>query len=323
MTSTLAGCTGGDPDGGENDNIDMDVLNQLIDDNLQDFINNTTITVENHYHNNTTITNDNTDNSVSNVNGSGSLSSSTMQMFTVNWDRTEHIFQILNKNIQPGEQMVTLTGTSNNSGSGDNTLLFSHAYNGFVVEFRFDCNEYAHFNSYWDDDIWEQWLRDNYGSASGADDTGREIEFDMNYNYNNGFNAYQQCGYGMNEILDKVVVYEIELGQGEAINILVNGQYVTTSIECIDGYSIQGVTTQFIGGQSECLVSGTSSLGYEIRTTNSGIFDDYSGRNMSSWEYFTDSFSNGNWMTNNIYSVPEEFAVYFNLHDVVIYDQDE
>ena len=43
MTSTLAGCTGGDPDGGGNDEIDMDILNQLIDDNLQDFINNTTI----------------------------------------------------------------------------------------------------------------------------------------------------------------------------------------------------------------------------------------------------------------------------------------
>ena len=54
MTSTLAGCTGGDPDGGGNDEIDMDILNQLIDDNLQDFINNTTITVVNHYHNNTT-----------------------------------------------------------------------------------------------------------------------------------------------------------------------------------------------------------------------------------------------------------------------------
>ena len=66
MTSTLAGCTGGDPDGGGNDEIDMDILNQLIDDNLQDFINNTTITVNNHYHNNSTITNDNTDNSVSN-----------------------------------------------------------------------------------------------------------------------------------------------------------------------------------------------------------------------------------------------------------------
>ena len=70
MTSTLAGCTGGDPDGGGNDNIDMDVLNQLIDDNLQDFINNTTITVNNHYHNNTSIVNN--DNSQTNVSGSSS-----------------------------------------------------------------------------------------------------------------------------------------------------------------------------------------------------------------------------------------------------------
>jgi len=31
MTSTLAGCTGGDPDGGGNDEIDMNILNQLIE----------------------------------------------------------------------------------------------------------------------------------------------------------------------------------------------------------------------------------------------------------------------------------------------------
>ena len=59
MTSTLAGCTGGDPDsGGE---MDSDAINDLIDANLQDFINNTTITVNqeihHHYYNNTT-TND-------------------------------------------------------------------------------------------------------------------------------------------------------------------------------------------------------------------------------------------------------------------------
>ena len=57
MTSTLAGCTGGDPDsGGE---MDSDAINDLIDQNLQDFINNTTITVnqEIHHHNNTTIVN--------------------------------------------------------------------------------------------------------------------------------------------------------------------------------------------------------------------------------------------------------------------------
>ena len=67
MTTALAGCTGTD---GVTE-VDEDALNELIQDNLQDFINNTTVVVNQdfHYHNNTTI--DNTDNSVSNVNGSG------------------------------------------------------------------------------------------------------------------------------------------------------------------------------------------------------------------------------------------------------------
>ena len=58
MTSTLAGCTGGDPDGGGNDEINMEILNSLIDDNLQDFVNNTTVEVTNNYYdsdNSTTI----------------------------------------------------------------------------------------------------------------------------------------------------------------------------------------------------------------------------------------------------------------------------
>ena len=82
MTSTLAGCTGGDPDGGGNDEIDMDILNQLIDDNLQDFINNTTITVENHYHNNTTILN----NDYSQTNFSGSSSATYSGKFFYDGD---------------------------------------------------------------------------------------------------------------------------------------------------------------------------------------------------------------------------------------------
>ena len=41
-SSTLVGCISGDPDGGDNDEIDIDTLNGLIQDNLQDFINNTT-----------------------------------------------------------------------------------------------------------------------------------------------------------------------------------------------------------------------------------------------------------------------------------------
>ena len=59
IASALAGCTSGDPDGDGTSGIDMEILNEMIDDNLQDFINNTSVTVhqEIHYHNNTTVVN--------------------------------------------------------------------------------------------------------------------------------------------------------------------------------------------------------------------------------------------------------------------------
>ena len=56
MSAALAGCTGSD---GVTE-IDDETLQQLFDDNIQDFMNNTSITVnqEIHYHNNTTINQD-------------------------------------------------------------------------------------------------------------------------------------------------------------------------------------------------------------------------------------------------------------------------
>jgi len=38
IASALAGCTSGDPDGDGTSGIDMEILNEMIDDNLQDFI---------------------------------------------------------------------------------------------------------------------------------------------------------------------------------------------------------------------------------------------------------------------------------------------
>ena len=59
IASALAGCTTGDPDGDGELGIDTDVLNQMIEDNLQDFINNSSVTVHHtiHQHNNTTVVN--------------------------------------------------------------------------------------------------------------------------------------------------------------------------------------------------------------------------------------------------------------------------
>jgi len=53
VSSSLAGCTG-DPGEGGGDEFDSEALQDLFDEHFQDFLNNTTITVNNHYHNNTT-----------------------------------------------------------------------------------------------------------------------------------------------------------------------------------------------------------------------------------------------------------------------------
>jgi len=84
IASALAGCTSGDPDGDGTSGIDMEILNEMIDDNLQDFINNTSVTVyqeiHHHYHNNTTYVVDDGDyssttnieyNNTTNVDGGG------------------------------------------------------------------------------------------------------------------------------------------------------------------------------------------------------------------------------------------------------------
>ena len=52
LSASLAGCTSGDPDGDGTSGIDMEILNEMIDDNLQDFINNTSVTVVNNHYSN-------------------------------------------------------------------------------------------------------------------------------------------------------------------------------------------------------------------------------------------------------------------------------
>ena len=64
LSGTIAGCTS-DPDGGGNDGIDSDALDELFDQYFEDFVNNTTITVNNHYYNNTTYVVDDGDYSTS------------------------------------------------------------------------------------------------------------------------------------------------------------------------------------------------------------------------------------------------------------------
>ena len=72
LTTSLAGCTGGDPDAGGNDEFDAETLQGMIESGLQDFMNNTTVEITNNYYTNETSTTTN------NVNGSGGVSSSSL-----------------------------------------------------------------------------------------------------------------------------------------------------------------------------------------------------------------------------------------------------
>ena len=122
VSSTLAGCTG-DPDEGGGDEIDSDALQDLFDEHFQDFLNNTTITVNNHYYNNTT-----------NVVDDGDYSSTTINEYN-------------NTTINEGDQ--SSTNNYNNQTENDYSALnYSFGGNGtgsgevmYLLDIEFTLSE--------------------------------------------------------------------------------------------------------------------------------------------------------------------------------------
>ena len=268
LSGTIAGCTS-DPDGGGNDGIDSDALDDLFDEYLQDFVNNTSITVNNHYHNNTTVVNNDydTNNEYSNTtnvdggeitnynqfNGSGG-SNSIMQMFTVNW----HIEELIG--YDPAESIVY---------GGNSTLLYVNFYNGQTVEFRdISCEEWLNYRSY-SNDNWERYLRNNYGDDwDNVYNVAYDIEDHFQANDHEGYDAYEQCNTSLTHLGDnsydpasRVILYEIHLEQGQAMSYLLTTSYVTVDVNCDDGYGTglgNGTGTAYIGGQANCTVTGST-----------------------------------------------------------------
>ena len=341
MSAALAGCTGSD---GVTE-IDDETLQQLFDDNIQDFMNNTSVTVnqEIHYHNNTTVnnyettneynntsnvdggevTNHNTDNSVNNFNGSNI--GSTMQMFTVTWS----IEEILG--YDPADSIVTSgsqnnQNSSNGSTSGQSTLLYVAFYNSQLVEFRdLSCEEWMNYQMY-DNDNWENFLMNNYGNDwENRDSVAYALEDHFSSNRYSGYDAYGQCGVSNNNYLggsladSRVILYEVELGIGQVMSYLASNSYVTVDVNCDDGYGSgmgNGTSMNYIGGQANCTVTGSAVPSWTLA--------------YSSWQYddngdilSPDGEALRNWGAT-YYDAPERnFAVYFTIHDVVVYDIDE
>jgi hypothetical protein len=221
MTSTLAGCTGGDPDGGGNDEIDMDILNQLIDDNLQDFINNTTITVENHYHNNTTIVNN--DNSVNNVSGSGAiLGNGSMNTIVRTIDFVFDLDYLWgNSPVTPGDRTNTYTTT---------WAYYDYQTNAERIDvFTFSCGVYylvGSANSSNEESFWENSnYYDNAWSDNGYNSTMRDLfsnvagEEALRFTCDEDFYGFPSNAHYYNEI-----IYEMTIPEGYALMCL-RGDY--------------------------------------------------------------------------------------------------
>ena len=316
VSSALAGCTG-DPDGGGGDEIDSDALQNLFDEHFQDFLNNTTITVNNHYHNNTTISSTSTDNSVSNINGSGIGSDSVMNMFTVSWDRESELI-----GYDPMNVMIAVGNNSN-----DPTLLYADYYNGQVIEFRLSCIEYLKFDRL-NHENWMTWLVDNYGEGGNNSSWGsggsaerlnvahRIMNNILSSNMGNRIEGFCQ----IEEYLQtpRITLFEIDLSVGEAMSVQVLPGYVTVDLNCDDGYGTglgNGTSTVYIGGQANCTVTG-STAGYWMLYVTEWLLDengenvDYYGENLYDWFVKFDGIA------------PENFAVYFTMHYVEVYDLD-
>jgi len=377
MTTALAGCTSGTDGVPE---VDEDALNELIQNNLQDFINNTTVVVNQdfHYHNNTTyvvddgdystnvmneynnttnidggeVNNYETDNSNTNYTlGGGGDSSSIMQMFTVEWDWEESADY-----YDYGNHTITLDGTLQQN-SGDPTLLYATYYNGYSVEFKnIKCEEYVNYRDVSDHD-WQDYLIDEYGySSSELYDTGRDIEnfWDDLYNlqdYRENGNSYypvrEQCQLNGGTSTTYVPVFEIEIEQGQAIELLTVPYHISDlQMECNDGFSggsANGSVGQYIGGQSDCTLTGIARVYsyhwyYYVPYYNAGPGSNNSESsnistsgwetsNIPEWwpEHYWRFFANG-WYSDGLEpaqsSVPESFSVYFMTHFVEVYEPD-
>jgi len=223
VSGSLAGCTG-DPDAGGNDEIDSDALQDLFDEHFQDFINNTTITVNNHYYNNSTYVTDDgdyssttnveynnttinegaqsstnnynnqTDNDYSSsslnysLNGSGS--GSVVQAFRVVWDPNERVSP-----TNFGARELVINGTVQVPGWTGSEL--SYQYNGYLIKLSFTCEEFLNAYYRMQNENWEDWIFGEYGgSQSQAQNLGSSIQQDISEIFWDNDGARDYCWDG-------------------------------------------------------------------------------------------------------------------------------
>ena len=102
------------------------------------------------------------------------------------------------------------------------------------------------------------------------------------------------------------------------MSIQVLPSYLEVDLNCDDGYGTglgNGTSTFYIGRQANCTVTGSTSGTWRI-TYNNWLYDE----NGTRVEEYNENFRN--WYVQYSSIAPENFAVYFTMHHVEVYDLD-
>ena len=332
----LAGCSGTDTE--VNVDLSNEDINDLIDENLEDVMNNTTVVVFQEYHNNTTVINHNTysNNTTTNVDESGASTSTTtynyngsseedIRMFTVQWNPEQAFGDPVNSQLlRPFCQHTNWYdydcfewdyGYDSILGEDDSLIddydistLYVYQYNGQVVEISATCTEFYQYYR-WGDNDWEGFLANNYGySSSEIEDAAMHLEskFQSPWNYD----SYdEQCGSGSS---DWQTLFEIDLETGTAMEFLYTPD-LTIDINCDDGFGTgigNHTESYLIGGQANCTVSGSTKVSYSLQSYSNYYYEE---ANNTDWE------EHGLELSGYYHQVPVSFAVYFELHPVTVH----
>lgn len=333
----LAGCSGTDTE--VNVDLSNEDINDLIDENLEDVMNNTTVVVFQEYHNNTTVINHNlySNNTTTNVDESGASTSTTtynyngsessdIRMFTVQWNPIDHVEDPTHMQlVRPICRDFHYDGHCEydwdygwDSILGEDDALiddynistiYVYQYNGQTVEITATCMEWYQYYE-WGEDEWRDYLANNYGYNSNQID---DAASDLRNVFSTSLWAIDSVSFCVNGgYSDWVTLFEIDLEQETAMEFLSVPDLII-DINCEDGFGT-GIgnhsDSHLMGGQANCTVSGSTRVYYDM---------DY----YSQWHY-GDS-NNTEWreiwieMNDVEASIPLSFAVYFELHPVTVH----
>ena len=333
----LAGCSGTDTE--VKVDLSNEDINDLIDENLEDVMNNTTVVVFQEYHNNTTVINHNmySNNTTTNVDESGASTSTTtynyngsseedIRMFTVQWDPMSYVGDVPNfQLIRPfcdnehnnGENSTcqewdygwdSVLGSDDNLiGNYDVSTIYVIQYNGQTVEISATCSEFYQYHR-WDDDDWRDFLANNYGySSDDINDAASQLRNRFgDYWPGNWYTFESNCNYVQT---DWVTLFEIDLEQGTALEFLALPD-LTLDVNCDDGFGT-GIgnhsDSYLMGGQANCTISGSTTVTADFDTFGIENYENGS----SEYEYGIEL----SWISH----IQESFAVYFELHPVTVH----